>query len=192
MKRYLLGGAFFLSALAVQASTVYTSDPTLSDFTTGVTFGTFLTGPGGSDVPLPYTPTATSVNDGFRVIGAGGGGGSIIVEFASAVSAIRVFPNMDHFGAAYDGYQYTISGSNDGVAYTPLFDALTVVGVSEPFTLGTFTGTAPTRVNNVLTPGAGPGGTVGYEADFNFGTHSSFTHSARAPRRLERETQTRS
>src|SRR5207247_1418470 len=29
-------------------------------------------------------------------------------------------------------------------------------------------GTAPTVVNNVLTPGVGPGGTVGYEADFSF------------------------
>jgi hypothetical protein len=26
------------------------------------------------------------------------------------------------------------------------------------------------EVNNVLTPGTGPGGTVGYEASFNFGT----------------------
>jgi hypothetical protein len=52
----------------------------------------------------------------------------------------------------------------------PLFNALTVTGGGEPFTLGTFTGTAPTSVNNVLTPGAGPGGTVGYKALFNFGT----------------------
>ena len=45
-----------------------------------------------------------------------------------------------------------------------------MTGSGEPFTLGTFTGTAPTTVNNVLTPGAGPGGTVGYEALFDFGT----------------------
>lgn len=45
-----------------------------------------------------------------------------------------------------------------------------VIGAGEPFTLGTFTGTPPSVVNNVLTPGAGPGGTVGYEADFSFGT----------------------
>ena len=43
-------------------------------------------------------------------------------------------------------------------------------GAVEPFTLGTFTGTAPTNVNSVLTPGAGPGGTVGYITDFSFGT----------------------
>jgi hypothetical protein len=47
-----------------------------------------------------------------------------------------------------------------------VFDALTVTGAGEPFTLGTFMGTAPTTVNNVLTPGAGPNGTVGYEEDF--------------------------
>ena len=36
--------------------------------------------------------------------------------------------------------------------------------------MGSFTGTAAgCAVNNVLTPGAGPGGTVGYEADFSFG-----------------------
>ena len=45
-----------------------------------------------------------------------------------------------------------------------------MTGAGEPFTLGTFTGTAPLTVNNVLTPGAGPGGTVGYEASFTFGS----------------------
>ena len=72
------------------------------------------------------------------------------------------------WGAAYDGFQYSIQGSNDGTTWTPLFDALTVFGAGEPFTFGTFSGTAPTTVNNVLTPGAGPNGTVGYIADFNF------------------------
>jgi hypothetical protein len=80
-----------------------------------------------------------------------------------------VFPNIDHPGLAYDGYQYSISGSNNGVDYTPLFDATSVTGSGEPFTLGGFTGTAPFKVNNVLTPGTGPAGTVpGYEADFQF------------------------
>jgi hypothetical protein len=74
----------------------------------------------------------------------------------------RTAPNIDHFGAQFDGYQYAIEGSNNQTTWTPLFDATSVVGASEPFTLGSFTGTAPTRVNNVLTPGAGPGGTVGY------------------------------
>ncbi len=152
---------------ATHASTVYTSDQNLADFTSGMTFATFTSAPGGSDVGLPYTPTAASVNSGVRVVGSGNGG-PIIAELATAVSTIRVFPNIDHFGSSYDGYQYTVLGSNDGVTYTPLFDALTVLGAGEPFTLGTFTGTAPTTVNNVLTPGAGGGGTVGYEADFSF------------------------
>ena len=83
--------------------------------------------------------------------------------------ASLVFPNIDHYGSQYDGFQYTVSGSNDGITYTQLFDATSVIGASEPFTLGTYTGTAPYLVNNVLTPGAGPGGTVGYEAFFTFG-----------------------
>jgi len=176
MRKFLLlsCGVFLLSAVTAHAAIVYTSDPTLGDFTTGLTFATFITDPGGSDKPIPYTPTAANVASGFRVIGAGGGAGAVVVEFTSAVSSIRIFPNIDHFGAAYDGYQYTISGSNDDVTFTPLFDALTVVGGGEPFTLGTFTGTAPTSVNNVLTAGAGPGGTVGYEANFVFSTAYKF------------------
>jgi hypothetical protein len=76
------------------------------------------------------------------------------------------FPNIDKFGSPYDGCQYQIPGSNDGTHWTMLFDAVTVNGSGWPFTLGTVMGTAPFAVNNVLTPGAGPGGTVGYEADF--------------------------
>ena len=86
------------------------------------------------------------------------------------MSSIRVFPNIDHLGFAPDYYQYKIWGSNDLSTFTPLFDALTVTGTPDPAELGSFTGTAPTSVNAVLTPGAGPNGTVGYEADFTFGT----------------------
>jgi hypothetical protein len=92
----------------------------------------------------------------------------ILATFPSAVSSILVFPNIDHFGAAFDGFQYNIFGSNNGTTWTPLFDALTVNGSGEPFTLGNSSGTAPQTVNNVLTPGAGPNGTVGYEASFLF------------------------
>jgi hypothetical protein len=81
-----------------------------------------------------------------------------------------VFPSDDHFGSAFDGYQYSIEGSNDLATWTPLYDTLTVSGSGEPFTIGTSTGIAPIAVNNVLTPGAGPHGTVGYIADFDFGT----------------------
>ncbi len=45
----------------------------------------------------------------------------------------------------YDGYQYTMCGSNNGTAWTPLFDAFTVTSSGEPFTLATFTGTPPQR-----------------------------------------------
>lgn len=149
-------------------STGYTSDTNLVDFTTPITtYGTFTNGTSDSALTLPYTPNATSVASGKRVIG-GGNTAPLIISFPSAVSKIRVFPNIDHSGAAYDGYQYTISGSNDNVTYTPLFDVTGVTGSGEPFTLGTFTGQAPFVVNNVLTPGAGSGGTVGYVADFSF------------------------
>src|SRR5262249_30927004 len=85
-------------------------------------------------------------------------------------ASIVVFPNIDHFGASFDGYQYVIYCSNDGANWVKLFEPLTVAGSGEPFTIGTFAGTAPFSVNNVLTPGAGPGGTVGYEASFVFDT----------------------
>jgi hypothetical protein len=83
-------------------------------------------------------------------------------------SSIMVFPSIDHFGTAYDGYQYSIYGSNDGSTWTALFDAMTVTGASEPSTLGTFTGTAPSIVNNVLAGGCTGGNCVGYEAEFDF------------------------
>src|SRR5262249_715283 len=63
---------------------------------------------------------------------------------------------------------------NNGTTWTPLFDALTVNGSGEPFTLGNFSGTAPQTVNNVLTPGAGLNGTVGYEASFLFANAYQF------------------
>jgi len=149
-------------------ATVYTSDPTLSDFTSGITFGTFIAAPfGDSGTAVPYTPTVADVNAGLRVYGDDLTQ-PLIVEFSSPHSTIRVFPNIDHYGASYDGFQYSILGSNNNITYTPLYDTLTVLGTSEPFTIGTFSGTAPTSVNNVLTPGAGPSGTVGYIANFTF------------------------
>ena len=158
-----------MAAVGAQATT-YTNDHNLSDFTTNVEFGKFTQEypwGGTEDVSVPYIPTPTSINQGYRLVGEGNLV-PIVVQFANPVSNIIVFPNIDHYGSAYDGYQYSISGSNDGVNYTPLFDALTVNGSSEPFTLGAYTGIAPYLVNNVLTPGAGPGGTVGYEAFFSF------------------------
>jgi hypothetical protein len=163
---FALGLVMGVPPMVYGGPVTYTSDSTLADFTSGVAYGQFIVGPSG-DRTAPYTPTTANVDAGLRIYGFGVG--AVIVRFASAVSTIRVFPNLDHVGASYDGYQYAINGSNDGVAYTPLFDVLTVTGGSGPFTLGSFTGTAPTQVNNVLTPGAGPGGTIGYIPDFSFG-----------------------
>jgi hypothetical protein len=175
MKCKMLSLLSGLTALAISSgahATVYTSDPTLSDFFSSnyATLSNFTQG----DVGSPYTPTNTTLNAGDRVYNGGAltglssGNNWILATFANPISTIAVFPNIDHLGAQYDGYQYTIQGSNNLTTWTPLFDATSVVGGSEPFTLGTFTGTAPTLVNNVLTPGAGPNGTVGYIADFSF------------------------
>jgi hypothetical protein len=177
MKRTLLSAlssaALLLVTGAAQATT-YTSDTTLSHFF--VSNYATLSNFSGGDLSSPTTPTNTTLTQGLRVFAGGSLPGLsssnnwILATFSSPVASIRVFPNIDHFGAQYDGFQYTIFGSNNGTTWTPLFDAITVVGATEPFTLGTFTGTAPFTVNNVLTPGAGPGGTVGYIADFTFGS----------------------
>jgi PEP-CTERM motif len=170
----LISGAAAILAFSARA-TVYTSDSNIGDFTSGVTsYATFSNFTQG-DVGSPFTPTSSEpATQGLRVYSGGSLTGLpannnwILATFSAPVSQILVFPNIDHFGGAFDGYQYTIEGSNNGQNWTPLFDALTVNGSGEPFTLGTFTGTAPFRVNNVLTPGNGPGGVVGYEANFSF------------------------
>lgn len=169
LPRYLSVMAVVLLVAAGSAhGTTYTSDPNVNDFTRRVKlYGTFIQDSDG-DVAVPFTPTAATVSAGLRVVGDGAIT-PIIVQFPQPVSDILVFPSIDHFGDAYDGFQYSIAGSNDGMTWTPLFDALSVNGASEPFTLGSFTGTPPLTVNNVLTPGAGAGGTVGYEAEFHFG-----------------------
>ena len=173
MKLKLVVAALAMAVLSPAAlATTYTQDPNLANFTAGVgeyaTFSNFSLG----DVGSPFTPSSVELAaNGFRVYSGGSltglssGNNWILATFSSAVGAIRVFSNIDHLGAAYDGYQYTIAGSNDLRSWTALFDATSVVGAGEPFTLGTFTGTAPTTVNNVVN---GPNG-VGYEADFAFG-----------------------
>jgi hypothetical protein len=184
-----------LGVSAANAATVYTSDTNLADFSTWGVIGTFTdyyayynpgnpSAPGAyGDVPPPqYTPTLANINDGLRVIG-NGTAPPVTVAFSQAYSSIEVLPNIDHYGSSYDGFQYSISGCNgadclsSSGAYVsssdwkPLFDTTSVVGAGEPFTLGTFTGTAPYSVNNVLTPGSdGAGDSVGYEAFFNFDT----------------------
>jgi uncharacterized repeat protein (TIGR01451 family) len=163
------------------AQTTYTSDDNIAHFTSNISQYAQLSSFAAGDTGSPFTPTSAELAaNGFRVYGGtlfannqnglASGNNWILATFSSPVSNIVVFPNIDHFGAQYDGYQYTIAGSNDCETWTVLFDATSVNGDGEPFTLGNFTGTAPTTVNNVLTPGAGPGGTVGYIATFNFGT----------------------
>jgi hypothetical protein len=172
-------------SVAPATATTYTSDTTLSDFTGQIGTYATLTNYSAYDTGAapPYTPTAATVASGLRIYNGtlptantilNPTNNWLLATFPAAVSTIVVFPNIDHYGAAYDGYQYQIYGSNDGQNWTLLFDALTVNGEGEPFTLGTFNGTAPTTVNNVLTPGAGPGGTVGYIAFFTFGTTYKF------------------
>jgi hypothetical protein len=168
-------GSVVTAASVLRGATIYTSDSNLADFTSRVLAYATLSNFSLGDVSSPFTPTSSELaTNGFRAYSGGSLAGLptnnnwILATFSRPVRELLVFPNIDHFGSAYDGLQYTIQGSNDLATWTPLFDALTVNGPGEPFTLGTFTGTAPISVNNVLTPGAGPNGTVGYEARFNF------------------------
>jgi hypothetical protein len=181
-KSVVMAGSLALLAVAGSAhATLYTSDNNIADFTAGMTYAT-LSNFSAGDVASPYTPTAADIAAGKRVYNGGALTGLdpknnwILATFSNPVDTIRVFPNMDHFGAAYDGYQYSIYGSNDGTNWDFLFDALTVTGAGEPFTLGTFLGTAPTSVNNVASGSPGPGGITGYIADFTFG--SAYTYYA--------------
>ena len=163
-------------ATAAHAATIYTSDPNLAHFTASAGTYATLSNFNAGDVGSPYTPTAADLAAGRRIYAGGSLTGLspsnnwILATFPTAISDILVFPNIDHLGAAYDGYQYTIAASNDLTTWTSLFDVQTVDGAGEPFTIGSFTGTAPTIVNNVLTGGCGPGGCVGYEAFFSFNT----------------------
>jgi hypothetical protein len=166
----------------VAQAQVYLNDTALSNFTGPITSYATFTNFNNSDgcAASPFTPTSIELTTtpcrvynlppSTAVAGLPATNNWILATFPSAVSTIVVFPNIDHVGSAFDGYQYTIQGSNDGMNWTPLFDATSVNGVGEPFTLGTFTGTAPLFVNNVLTTSSGPGGTVGYIAFFDFGT----------------------
>ncbi len=171
MKLLSIAAAATLStAASMQASAqTYTSDPNLADFTAGQMYGTFTNRASLAGDLFGNVPTNATIDAGNRVY-ADNPGEMIMVDLGAASNTIRVFANIDHFGSSYDGFQYTVLGSNDGTTFAPLFDALTVSGVGEPFTLGSFTGTAPTNVNNVLVGTGGGEGRTGYIADFTFGT----------------------
>jgi hypothetical protein len=171
----------------------------LSSWTGTLTITAQTTSTDASSCPGPtFTPTADElamtgcrVYDGGSLTGLDPSNNWILATFTSPVSTIVVFPNIDHYGSAYDGYQYQIWGSNDQVHWTFLYDATGVTACSngcaaapysgEPFTLGSWGGTPPSTVNNVLTPqttgvDAGCSGdqepfvgcAVGYIAQFNF------------------------
>jgi hypothetical protein len=182
------------SISSAQGQTAYTSDTNIADFTAGITYATLsnFNNSDGCVVGSSFAPTSAelagtpcrvyNLPPSTAVTGLSSDNNWILATFSSPVSTIVVFPNIDHYGSAYDGYQYQIYGSNDygssdSPNWTPLFDAVTVNGDGEPFTLGTFTGTPPSTVNNVETGGCRPGpvnslgsNCVGYEAQFNFGT----------------------
>jgi hypothetical protein len=182
------------SISSAQGQTTYTSDPNIADFTAGITSYAVLSNFNNSDgcvVGSSFAPTSSelaanpcrvyNLGTSNPVNGLSATNNWILATFSSPVSRIVVFPNIDHYGSAYDGYQYQIYGSNDygsaSPTWTKLFDAVTVNGDGEPFTLGTFTGTPPSTVNNVETGGCRPGpvnspgsNCVGYEAQFTFAT----------------------
>jgi hypothetical protein len=184
---------------SAQGQTAYTSDPNIAHFTAGITSYATLSNFNNSDtcvhgssfIPssseLAATPCRVyNLPPSTPVTGLSLENNWILAAFSSPVSRIVVFPNIDHYGSAYDGYQYQIYGSNDYgnsevPTWTKLFDATSVNpcvsgcvegGNGEPFTLGTSTGTPPSTVNNVVTGGCTPTGSgcVGYEAQFTFGT----------------------
>jgi len=170
-KIFVIALGVVLSIAPLIHATTYTNDLNLSDFTSTVSeYATIIQAPFGDFPPLPALPHTTTVSDlvnGYRFYG-NDDIQPLIVKFNEAVSQILVFPSIDHPGSSYDGYQYKILGSNDGVTYTPLFDATGVTGSGEPFTLGSFTGTAPTSVNNVIMSNCYVA-CVGYIANFTFG-----------------------
>ena len=179
-----------IGSQVAQAQTAYTSDTNVAHFTAGITSYATLSNFNNSDNCVDgssFTPTSSelaaapcrvyNLPPSTPVAGLSSENNWILAAFSSPVSTIVVFPNMDHLGSAYDGYQYQIYGSNDYGSsevptWTKLFDALTVNGDGEPFTLGSSTGTPPSTVNNVVTGGCTPTGSgcVGYEAQFSFGT----------------------
>ncbi len=165
-------------ASSSQAATVYSQDSNLSDFTSTVSsYGTFIKSLSGN---ISYTPTDAILLAANYARIVGNDASPVDVQFGSATSTIVVFDNIDHLGNSWDVFQYEILGSNDGTSYTSLFNPHTVNEPDQPhvnaaFTLDQFTGTAPTLLNNSLTPGLGSAeGNIGYEEYFQFSTSYSY------------------
>jgi hypothetical protein len=164
---------------------IYSQDPTLSDFTSTVTsYGTFIAGfqssIGTLSTSTTYTPTTAILLAANYPRVVGNSSNPLIVQLGSATNTIVAFDNIDHLGFGFDVFQYQILGSTDGVTYTPLFNPASVNEADNPghnvfFTLNSFTGTAPTVLNDTITPGLGSGvGNVGYEEYFTFASSYSF------------------
>jgi hypothetical protein len=168
----LVAGAAFALVAGMAHATTYVTDTTLADFASASS--DFATISNAGAVDGGFASDFGTLASGLRVFAGGSLTGLpttndwILATFSDPESTIRVFPNIDHLGSAYDGYQYSIEGSNDLKTWDALFDATSVLGAGEPFTLGGFTGTAPTKVDNVVLGASGPGGKVGYIADFTF------------------------
>lgn len=170
-------------------SIIYSQDPNLSDFTSTVaSYGTFTA---AASLPSsPYTPTTAILSASNYPRAIGYSSSPIYVSFSSATADILVFDNIDHLGYGWDVFQYKIYGSNTGLAgsYSLLFDPKTVneadhPGVNVAFTLATWTGTAPTLLNDTVTPGLGSFvGNIGYEEYFTF--DSSYKYFEFAPSTL--------
>jgi hypothetical protein len=172
MKRavLLLASTGLVAVAGAAKATVYIQDTNLADFERS-SYGTFSNFKSGGETS-PWTPTNTDLAAGrnvFRGKTLPGltGDNWVLVTFADATQSIRVFPNIDHYGTSDDGYQYDIEGSNDRTTWTALYDTITVTGTAEPFTIGTYTGTAPTTVDNVRTSKLNHH--VGYITDYTFG-----------------------
>lgn len=169
------------STQAFAAQIIYSQDPTLSDFTDTVsTYATFSDG--------NYTPTTAILLGSNYPRVVGNTSSPIYASFANPTASIVAFDNIDHLGNGWDVFQYKIYGSTDGTNYTLLFDPISVNeanqdGQNIPFTLNAYTGTAPTLLNDTVTPGLGSYvGNIGYEEYFTFA--SSYQYFEFAPSTL--------
>jgi hypothetical protein len=113
-------------AASAQMQITYTNDPNLGDFTAKVssyaTLSNFSCTPAtdASCPTAPFMPTAEVYSGTLTGTGLALNNNWILATFQQPVSSIMVFPNIDHYGFAYDGYQYTIAGSNDLMNWTML------------------------------------------------------------------------
>ncbi len=170
----LIPGGVVLAASLANASITYSQDTNIHDFTSTVsTYAEFIAGSGS-----PYTPTSADIESSSPQL-VTGHLTPVVVDFGAGnqTSQIVIFSYIDHIGHAWDAYQpFQIYGSNNNANYVPLTDALTaspadVDGVDQHFMLDTWTGIAPTLVNNTISSN-----NLGYETYFDFSSVGSFRY----------------